>query len=223
LKRLLIRSACCISLFLSAPAIAAKTAHPAATVILLEGEPTYFEHGHRHVLDLGQALGKEAEIQTPKDGSIHLVLVNGSSLILAADSHLKLEALDLPPARPRYRAKLTQGRLAVMVDPKDQALNLDLSTNDAAVSFKRGHFELAVTEGGSEVTVDQGSVDFGDVDHKRTETVGALRSCSLFNGRLEHANRLSKREAGDFRQRWQRGEMVHQQRAELIKHFKGVN
>ena len=223
MKRLLIRFACCISVFLSSAALAAKAVHPVATVILLEAEPTYFESGHRHVLNLGQALGKDAEIQTPKDGSVHLVLVNGSSLILAANSHLRLEALDLPPARPRYRAKLSQGRLAVMVDPKDQALTLELSTNDAAVSFKKGHFELAVTDGGSEVTVDQGSVDFGDVDHKRVETVGALRSCSLFNGRLEHANRLSKREAGGFRERWQRAEMVHQQRAELIKHFKSVN
>jgi ferric-dicitrate binding protein FerR (iron transport regulator) len=215
--------ACCISVFLSAPGFAARRTTPAATVILLEGDLHYFENGHRHKLDLGQLLGRDCEIQSSKDGSVHLVLANGSSLIVGPNSDLKLQTPDLPPARPRYKAKLLRGQLTVLADEADGALTFDLSSGSAAVVFKKAHFEMRVSEGTTQVTVDQGSVQFGDLEHKRMEDVPAFHECSLFDRRLDHANRLSKREAGAFRQRLQRSLMIHGQRAELMKHLKGLN
>lgn len=223
MNRLPLLLACCISVFLGSPLTAARPKAAGATVVLLEGEPLYFQDGHRHKLDLGQILGRNCEIQTPKDASLHLVLNNGSSLVLAPGSKLKLETLDLPPARPRFKATLSQGRVAVFSELNDQAMTMDLGTPEASVSFKRAHLELAVSEEGSQLIVDEGLAQFGDSEHKRSEDVPAFHSCSLFSGRLEHANRLSKREAGEFRQRWQRSLMIHGQRKELLKNLKALN
>lgn len=222
MNRLPLLLACSISVFLSSAGVAARAKPVAATVILVEGEPLYFEQGHRHKLDLGQGLGKDCEVQTPKDSSLHLVLANGSSLVVGPNSRFKLETLDLPPARPRYQAKLLQGALAVMIDPEDQPLSLELSSLDASVVVKRARFELAAADGESRVTVGQGSLQFGDLEHKRLETVGAMYSCGLFNGRLEHANRLAKREANAYQQRWQRSTMIHGQRKQLLKNLRSL-
>ena len=222
MSRLPLLIACCISVFPAHSVQAARARTAPATVILLEGEPLYFEKGHRHKLDLGQALGRDCEIDTPKEGLVHLVLANGSSLIVGADSRLKLWTLDLPPAPPRYQAKLSQGVIAVLADPEDAAFSLDLASLVGAVTFKKARFELVAQEGETRVTVDQGSVQFSDVDHKRTEEVGALYSCGAAPGFLEKPNRLPKREINEFRQRWQRSMMIHGQRKELLKNMRSL-
>ena len=222
MSRLHLLIACSISVFLAQPLAAARAKTAPAIVILLEGEPLYFEGGHRHKLDLGQALGKDCEIDTPKGASVHLVLANGSSLVIAERSRLKLWTLDLPPARPRYQAKLMDGRVGLFADPEDQEINFDLGGDGATVLFKKARFELALQEGEVRVTVDQGSVQFGPESKKRLEEVGALYSCGWYPERLEKANRLPKREINEFHQRWQRSLMIHGQRKELVKNLRSL-
>ena len=79
-----------------------------------------------------------------------------------------------------------------------------------------------VISAGSETfaRVSTGEVYFSDPSRKRLTTVKALEGIRAFGGRIERANALSKREAGELRARWQRSEMIHQQRAELMKQFK---
>jgi ferric-dicitrate binding protein FerR (iron transport regulator) len=210
------------SLFLAPAAHAAREKVPAATVILLQGDLTYFESGRRHKIDLGQALSQDFRVLTPKDGGLHLVLANGSSLVLGPNTELELKTPDLPPARPRYQARLARGRLALLMDEPDSLVNLELGTEDAVVTVKRAHLELSAVGGETRLTVDQGSAQLMDKDRKKSEEVASLRSAGLGGGRLERAMRLSKREAGEFRQRWQRAEMVHGQRNELIKNLKSL-
>jgi ferric-dicitrate binding protein FerR (iron transport regulator) len=199
-----------LSLFLSPWALKAE---PVATLISLEGTVQVAAGFSLQAADLGQLFSAGDRLSTQDASSAHLVLPDGSSLILAANTELMLKALGATGAILQVR----QGLIDFVGNP---GASLDLQTPSASLSAQGADFEVAVDAGSTQVTVNEGQLTLSDPAHKRSIPVQALEQARLFGGRLERANALGKRDIDDFRERWQRAHLIHPQRFELLKSFK---
>lgn len=197
-----------------------KASASAATVVLLDGTVTGKDQVRTRALELGQHLSALSSLSTAAGSSAHLVLANGSSLVLGPNSELALKMTKRVANEPHFDLSLKRGTLYLMADPLYKLAAFDLSTPEASLQVEAAYFELSTQSGETRVSVGKGQLKFGDSAGKRFETVGALQGSRIFSGRIERATTLSKRDSGDLRARWQRSEMVHQQRLELLKHFR---
>jgi hypothetical protein len=213
-------SALTISLFLALSGVVQARQEPLATLISFEGDVQVGLANDLRPADLGQFLAAGDRIVTGEDSGAHLVLADGSSLVLGANSNAKLKALgNGRPGSPTF-LELSSGVADVMAETPGPGSLFKLETANASCAVKGADFELAFVPGDTQVTVNEGLVDLSDPSHKRTVSVHALEQAQLFAGRLDRPNAMSKRDIDDFRQRWERAHLIHQQRFELLKSFK---
>jgi hypothetical protein len=209
----------CACFFLAWPARA--SADPvAATVISMEGTVSYDEEGALKPVELGQLLGEGDRVVTADDSTLHLVLPDGSSLVLAANSEVTLRNLGSGAPASHTLLSVLKGLVNLMVEKQGEGSSFEVETGNAVAAVKGTDFEVSADTDNTQVTVNEGEVHLGDPDRKRFEPIHPLESSRLFNGRLEHANALGKRDIDAFRARWQRAHMIHQQRGELLKAFR---
>jgi hypothetical protein len=169
------------------------------TVILLEGQPLL----QGKALALGQRLPDKGLVESGPEGSVHLVLAGGASVVLAADSVLDLAGM-----------KLVKGTAAVLTESP-----VAIRGADAVGQSNGGHFEFSVLEDSATLSVMDGEARLADSRGRKSEAVRTLQQARYFSGRLERAQRLGKREAGELRSRWQRSIVIHGQRKNLLEHF----
>jgi hypothetical protein len=206
------------ALFLFQPVLHA--AEPvAATVVSLEGESRYDDNGVLKPVELGQFLGEGDRVVTLEAATLHLVLADGSSLVLAPNSDVTLHALGSGAPGSKTLLQVLKGLINLLVEKQGPSSVFEVETSNAIAAVKGTDFEIAADADATQVTVNEGEVHLGDPERKRFEPIHPLEQASLREGRLNRANRLEKRELGAFRERWQRARLIHQQRHELLKHF----
>jgi FecR protein len=213
-------SALIIGLFMAWPSLAQAKEEPVATLISFEGNVQVGLAGNLKPAELGQWLAAGDHIVTAEDSGAHLVLADGSSLVLGTNSNVKLKALGDGHPGSRTFLELTQGVANIMAQTQSPGSLFNVETGNATAAVKGADFELAFEPGDTQVTVNEGLVDLSDPTHKRTVQVHPLEQAQLFGGRLNSPNALSKRDIDDFRGRWERAHLIHQQRFELLKTFK---
>jgi len=195
----------------------------AATVITVEGEAFYEDSGAWQALALGQLLGAGDRVKTAEASSLHLVLADGSSLVLGSNSQATLESLGAGGAGSNTVIKLLKGMLNAMVEKLSSDAVFEVQTANAVAAVKGTDFEVAVGTDDTAVTVNEGTVQLGDAGRRRFEPVGPLQRRRFALNRMLAAETLSRRDASAFGERWQRARMFHQQRHELLKNLKAQN
>ncbi len=218
--RLPLTLAACIGLFLVSPLLGAGPEPAAATVISLEGTVRFDDNGGLKPVELGQLLAEGDRVVTSENSGMHLVLADGSSLVLAQNTEVTLHALGSGAPGSKTLLQVLHGLLNLRVEKQSDGSSFEVETSNAVAAVKGTDFEVDADADSTQVTVNEGEVHLGDPQRKRFEPVHPLERARLFGGRLERSNRLSKREAGEFLGRWQRAHMIHQQRHELLKHFR---
>jgi hypothetical protein len=220
MSRLAVLLALGTTLFLIQPALHAQAEPVAATVVSLEGESRYDDDGTLKPVELGQLLGEGDRIVTLEGAGLHLVLADGSSLVLGPNTEVTLHALGSGAPGSKTLLQVLKGLINLMVEKQDPSSVFEVETANAIAAVKGTDFEVDADADNTQVTVNEGEVHLGDPERKRFEPIHPLEQASLRSGRLNHANRLEKREAGAFRERWQRAHMIHQQRHELLRSFR---
>ena len=169
---------------------------------------------------LGQLLGEGDRVVTAEDSSLHLVLADGSSLVLASNTEVTLRNLGSGAPASRTLLNVVRGLINLMVEKQAEGSTFEVESPNAVAAVKGTDFEVNADSDTTQVTVNEGEVHLGDLDRKRFEPIHPLESSRLFNGRLEHASPLGKRDIDAFRGRWQRAHMIHQQRRDLLQTFR---
>lgn len=192
----------------------------AATVISLEGRAQLADGRHFRDLQLGQLLGPGDRVRTGEDGGLHMVLADGTSLVLGPGTELALLALPSGGAAPKTRIQLRQGVLEAIVEKLGDGALFEIRSPNAIATTQGADFELSAGPDECIVTVEQGIVRLGDSGRKRFEPVLPLHRRRLVQNRLMAAETLGKRDLNSFRERWVRARVFHGQREELLRHFR---
>lgn len=211
-----------LALLLASPFLRADDAvdEPAATVIELTGEAFYEAEGaEMKPVELGQLFAAGDRLQTRENSSLELVLADGSTLSLGPNSELSINAMGKGGDGSQSLFELFKGTVNAIVEKLTPGAKFEIKTNYAVAAVKGTQFEVSAEESESAVTVAEGTVAMSDPEGKRRQDVSPLQRCSASQGRLNPAFALGKREAGEFRARWERARMIHGQRKELIKAF----
>lgn len=209
-----------------APRAMAATPAPedlAATAITLEGEVSYEDGGNWEPVALGQLLGAGDQVRTGESSSLHLVLADGSSLVLGPNTEATLK--DLGPGGPGSSTVITllKGLLNAMVEKLGPDASFEVQTGNAVAAVKGTDFEVSTASDDTAVTVAEGTVQLGDAGRRRFEPVHPNERRRFALNRMLAAETLSKRDLGEFRGRWERAHSFHQQRHELLKNLRAQN
>lgn len=193
----------------------------AATVISMEG-PAWVEGvgAKREALDVGDLLDAGDRLLTGEAAQLHLALADGSSLVLGPNTDLSLEALGDGEQGSNSIFKLAKGLLNAMVQKLRPGARFEVQTSNAIAAVKGTDFEVSAADDDTRVTVQEGEVAFGDSFRRKQEAVHPDQQARLMAGRLLGAKKLSKRELGAYRARWERSRMIHGQRARLLKQYR---
>lgn len=193
----------------------------AATAIEVSGEVTYAaDNGSLSAVELGQLFAEGDRLVTKENSSLHLVLADGSSLVLGPSTELTLSKLSKDETGRRESVfDLLKGAVNAMVEKLSSGSSFEIHTTEAVAAVKGTDFEVASDGAESSVTVKEGTVSMMDPLRRRVEAVGPFKRCLARRGSMGQALSLPKREAAEFQQRWERAHMIHAQRMELMKHF----
>ena len=200
---------------------AESPAENVATAIAVTGPAFYAdENGDLKEVELGQLFAEGDRLVTKENASLHLLLADGSSLVLGAMTELTLTQMSQSPSGERKSLfDLLKGAVNAIVEKLSPGSSFEVHSAYAVAAVKGTDFEVSTDGAESSVTVQEGVVSMMDPLRRRAEAVGPLSRCSARKGSLDRAFALPKREAGEFQERWQRAHMIHGQRAELMKHF----
>lgn len=192
-----------------------------ATAIEVSPEALYADEGGVFKpVELGQFFSEGDRLMTRENGSLHLALADGSSLVLGPHTELALESLGTSAPGSKSVFELIKGVVGAMVEKLALGSTFELRTAHGVAAVKGTQFEVSAGEEESLVTVQEGEVELADPGRRRVERIPASHRGLAGRGRLERAFRLNRRELGDFQRRWERARMIHGQRAQLMLHFK---
>jgi hypothetical protein len=192
----------------------------AATVITLAPPADVEVDGKFEALSLGQLLGPGDRVRTGEGGSLHLVLADGSSLVLGPNTEMTLESLGPGGQGSNTVLRLVRGLMNAIVEKLTVGAVFEVRTANAVAAVKGTDFEVDAGAEDTVVTVAEGTVQLGDKDRRRFEPVLPLHRRRLTQNRLLAAETLARRDANEFHERWARARVFHEQRHELLKHFR---
>lgn len=205
-------------LLTQAPALkAAGAEEPFATAVEISGEVTVDAgDGKLDAVELGELVAEGDTIRTGEGGSAHLLLSDGSSVILGPNTEMKISALK----KEESFFDLVKGAVNAIVERLSEGSRFEVRTAHTVAAVKGTEFEVSAGTEESLVTVQEGEVSMSDPEHKRIEQVLPGHRGAARRGRLDRPFKLSKRDWGAFEDRWRRHRLIHGQRAELMKHFR---
>jgi hypothetical protein len=218
------RILCAFLVLLAASAAGATddSAETSAATAIAVSEPVFYsdEGGELKAIALGQLFTEGDHLVTRAGGSLHLVLPDGSSLVLGPETEVTLTKLNKAPSGQRESIfDLLKGAVNAIVEKLTPGSSFEVHTAEAVAAVKGTDFEVSTDGAESSVTVQEGEVSMMDPLRRRAEAVGPLTRGLAHKGSLGHAFALPKREASEFQERWQRAHMIHEGRMELMKHF----
>ena len=218
----MIKTALLLFIIALAPCLQGQSASEdtAATLIEMSGEVFYeADKGSMKPAELGQFFIEGDRLQTKEASSLQLVLADGSTLTLGPNSELSIASTGNGDADSESLFELIKGSVNAIVEKLKEGASFEIKTAHSVAAVKGTQFEVSADEAESAVTVQEGVVAMSDLEHKKTEAVHPFQRCSGSATRLSGAFDLSKREAGEFKSRWERARMIHGQRREIMKAF----
>jgi len=202
---------------------AAQAADPdvpnAATVLAVDGAVQVDENGQWRAVEEGEPLQAGDRVRTTDNASLHLLLADGSSLVLGPNSEATLQSLGNGGEGSQTFIALASGLLNAMVEHLRPGSSFEIQTPSAVAAVKGTDFEVASGDEahGDGVTVNQGVVQFGAALGGVSAPVHPGERRLFIHGGLGEARPLGAEEAAAFRQRWARAHERHLQRFDMIR------
>ena len=200
------------------------TANPdapsAATVLNMEGTVQVQDDQAWRTLEDGEPLENGDRVRTGENSTLHLLLADGSSLVLGPNSEATLDSLGTGAEGSQTLIGLVHGLVNAMVEHLKAGSRFEVSTQDAVAAVKGTDFEVSVgVDLGSQVTVNNGVVQLGDRQGQHFAPVAPGERRAFFHGRLGEARRLRAEDLRAFQGRWARAHAWHQER---LHRFQGL-
>ncbi|HTB34386.1 MAG TPA: FecR family protein [bacterium] len=186
----------------------------AATVLNVAGTAEVQEEDQSwRKLEEGEPLDAGDRVRTGADASLHLLLADGSSVVLGANSEATLDSLGDGKEGSQTFIGLVNGLLNAMVEHLKPGAQFEINTDNAVAAVKGTDFEVSASaDAGAAVTVNNGVVQLGDRAGMHFAPVAPGEQRVFFNGRLGLARRLRAEEFRAFQGRWARAHAWHQDR-----------
>jgi len=190
----------------------------AATAIHVEGDVKVQAGQDWDAVSEGQLFGPGDRIVTGDGASLHLVLADGSSVALGANSEITLRSLGSGAPGSVTLLSLARGLLDTMVEKLKTGSRFEIETSSAVAAVKGTDFEVSDTGsgGGSAVTVNEGTVQMGDAGRSHFEPVQPGERRRVVQNRVLAAEHLSPEDRDAFRRRWAGAHRLHAQRRGLL-------
>ncbi|HXC64047.1 MAG TPA: FecR family protein [bacterium] len=195
----------------------------AATVLNLEGTAQVQEDTDWRSLEEGEPLDAGDRVRTGEGSSLHLLLADGSSIVLGANSEATLDSLGDGKEGSETFVGLVNGLLNAMVEHLKPGARFEINTDNAVAAVKGTDFEVSASaDAGAAVTVNNGVVQLGDRAGMHFAPVAPGEQRVFFNGRLGLARRLRAEEFRAFQGRWARAHAWHQDRMRRFQRLRPV-
>jgi hypothetical protein len=208
-----------------AAAAADPDAPTAATVLAIDGVAQVDENGTWRDLEESEPLDAGDRVRTSDGASLHLVLADGSSLVLGPNSEATLQSLGSGGEGSQTFIALASGLINAMVEHLKPDSRFEIQTPSATAAVKGTDFEVSNgdPDHGTGVTVNEGTVQLGDSSGANSAPVHPGEQRFFVHGGLGEARRLSDAEAASFHQRWARAHERHLQRFQLLRHVRQIH
>jgi hypothetical protein len=185
-------------------------ASSAATVLNMEGSAQVQEDQDWRNLEVGEPLVTGDRVRTGADSSLHLLLADGSSVVLGPNSEATLDSLGDGKEGSETFVGLVNGLVNAMVEHLKPGARFEINTDNAVAAVKGTDFEVSASaDAGAAVTVNNGVVQLGDRAGMHFAPVAPGEQRVFFNGRLGLARRLRADEFRAFQNRWARAHSWH--------------
>lgn len=189
-----------------------------ATVIEVSGEVLYeAAAGVFKPVVLGQLFAEGDHLITRSNSGLHLVLADGSSIVLGPSSEMTLEKIGAGEEGSQTFLQLLKGTADAIVQKLKLGSAFELRTQNAVAAVKGTQFEVSDDGSTGSVLVREGVVAMSDLERINVVRIPAMNKASVNDGNLERPSRMSFLEANAFEQRWAHARMIHEHRAEIIK------
>jgi hypothetical protein len=152
-------------------------------------------------------------VRTGADATLHLLLADGSSVVLGPNSEATLDSLGDGKEGSETFIGLVNGLVNAMVEHLKPGARFEINTDNAVAAVKGTDFEVSASaDAGAAVTVNNGVVQLGDRAGMHFAPVAPGEQRTFFNGRLGLARRLRADEFRAFQNRWARAHAWHAER-----------
>jgi hypothetical protein len=193
----------------------------AATLVEIRGSVELQDGAGWVKLEEGDLLAPGDRIRTEEGASAQMVLADGSSVALGANSEMTLDALSSGAPGSVTLMTLARGLLATVVEKLKLGSTFEVRTPGSVAAVKGTDFEVALgVDGSSSVTVQGGVVQFGDAARTHMAAIHPFERRSVSGGMLSDARPLNPAEKEAFLHRWAHAHQLHAQRHELLRRFR---
>jgi ferric-dicitrate binding protein FerR (iron transport regulator) len=194
----------------------------AATAIEVSGTVVYeVSEGQFAPVTVGQLFAEGDHIETKDNSGLHLVMADGSSVILGANSEITLDKLGNGDEGSQTFLQLLKGSANAIVQKLKTGSAFEMSSPNSVAAVKGTDFELSDNGSSGSVTVREGLVSMGDAGRVNVVDVGPYQRSSVGVGIALHPMPLSQDEIRVFNDRWAHAHDMHLHRLVIMHRFAG--
>ncbi|HTB21402.1 MAG TPA: FecR family protein [bacterium] len=191
----------------------------AATAVSVTGDVRLQMGDGWQTVQVGQLLTQGDRVVTGDDSALQMVLADGSSVALGADSELSLASVGSGAPGSVTLLSLARGLLDTMVEKLKLGSRFEIETPYAVAAVKGTDFEVSAAGQGAAVTVNQGTVQMGDSSRAYFWPVRPMERCQMEGRRMTALRPLSMQERVTFQRRWAMAHVLHARRRMLMRRF----
>jgi ferric-dicitrate binding protein FerR (iron transport regulator) len=168
-------------------------------------------------VQIGALLAKGDRVVTGDASALQIVLADGSSVALGANSELSLDNVGSGTPGSITLLSLARGLLDTMVEKLKLGSRFEVATPYAVAAVKGTDFEVSAAGQSAAVTVNQGIVQMGDSSRAYFWPVHPMEHCEMMGRRMTALRPLSIEEQGTFHRRWAMAHILHAHRHMLMR------
>jgi hypothetical protein len=193
---------------------------PTATAIEVSGQAVYeAEDNVYKPIQLGQLFGEGDHVVTKEDGGLHLVLADGSSLVLGPNTEMTLDKIGAGDAGSQTLLQLIKGTCNAIVEKLKLGSSFELHSPNAVAAVKGTQFEVSDDGSDSAISVHEGIVATSDPQGLHSAQVTPLFRASFGRSGFRRPMHMSDREIDGYEHRWAHARLMHGRRAEIMRPF----
>jgi hypothetical protein len=199
-----------------------STDDPTATAIEVSGTVIYeVSSGVFKPVVLGQLFASGDHVMTKDDSGLHLVLADGSSIVLGPNTEMTLDTIGAGDPGSQTFLQLLKGTANAIVQKLKDGSVFEMHTPNAVAAVKGTEFEVSDDGSAGAVSVHEGVVAMSDAGGNNVVKIPALQRASASPGHVEQPIHMSDREIQNYEHHWAHARSMHSQREGIMRRFGG--